>query len=282
MLITVYHRKGNRPRKEKSMDKTRFYIKDMDCPAEERIVRMKLAGLSAIKKLSFDLENRGLTVFHDGGLEAIKTAVASLNFGDTILESGPYDGTITADDDSADRKLLWTVLVINFSVFAGEIIFGILVQSMGLVADALDELSDAFVYGLSLYAIAGTMRVKKRIAKISGVFQLALALWGFAEVVRRFIEAEAIPNPLIMVILSCVALSGNSASMILLGRSKTKEVHIRSSQIFTSNDVIANTGVIVAAVLVYFFQSRIPDLVIGAVVFSFVLRGAVAIFKLAR
>ncbi|MDR0410724.1 MAG: hypothetical protein LBH75_01960 [Treponema sp.] len=87
------------------------------------------------------------------------------------------------------------------------------------------------------------------------------------EVVRRFIEAEAIPNPLIMVILSCIAFSGNTASMILLGKSKTKEVHIKSSQIFTLNDVIA------AAVLVCFLQNRIPDLVIGAVVFSFVLRG---------
>ncbi|MDR0410725.1 MAG: cation transporter [Treponema sp.] len=140
------------------------------------MVRMKLAGLSTIKELSFDLENRSLTVFHEGGLEAIKTAIASLNFGDTITESGPYDGTITADDDITDRKLLWTVLVINFSVFAGEIIFGLIAQSMGLVADALDELSDAFVYGLSLYAIAGTLQVKKRIAKVSGVFQLALAL----------------------------------------------------------------------------------------------------------
>jgi Co/Zn/Cd efflux system component len=119
-----------------------------------------------------------------------------------------------------------------------------------LVADALDELSGAFVYRLSLYAIAGTLQVKKRIAKVSGVFQLAFALWGFVEVVRRFIEAEAIPNPLIMVILSCIALSGNTASMILLGKSKTAEAHIKSSQIFTSNDVIANIGVIAAAVLV--------------------------------
>jgi Co/Zn/Cd efflux system component len=153
---------------------------------------------------------------------------------------------------------------------------------MGLVADALDELSDAFVYGLSLYAITGTLLIKKCVARVSGIFQLALALWGFVAVVRRFIEAEAIPDPLIMVILSCFALAGNTASLILLGKSKTKEVHIKSSQIFTSNDVIANIGVIVAAVLVYFLQNRIPDLVIGAVVFSFVLRGAITILKLLK
>ncbi|MDR1147107.1 MAG: cation transporter [Spirochaetaceae bacterium] len=264
------------------MERTVFNIKHMDCPAEEQMVRMKLAGFPSVKKLIFNLEGRNLTVFHEGGLEAIKAAITSLNFGDRVTESGLYDGVVITDDAVTDKKLLWTVLIINFSVFAGEIIFGLLAQSMGLVADALDELSDAFVYGLSLYAITGTLLVKKRVARISGVLQLALAAWGFVEVVRRFIEAEAIPNPLIMVVLSCFALAGNTASLILLGKSKTKEVHIKSSQIFTSDDIIANIGVIAAAILVYFSQSRIPDLVIGTVVFSLVLCGAVAIFKLAK
>jgi Co/Zn/Cd efflux system component len=264
------------------MERTLFKISQMDCPAEEQMVRMKLAGFTAVKKLSFDLENRCLSVFHEGGLDGIKTAIASLNFGDSVVESGHYDGTLADENDLTDKKLLWTVLIINFSVFTGEIVFGILAHSMGLVADAFDELSDAFVYGLSIYAITGTLLIKKRISKISGVLQLGLAVWGFAEVVRRFITAEVIPNPLTMIILSCIALAGNTASLILLGKSTTKEVHIKSSQIFTSNDVIANIGVIAAAVLVYFFQNRIPDLVIGAVVFSFVLRGAIAIFKLAK
>jgi Co/Zn/Cd efflux system component len=264
------------------MEKTLFYIKAMDCPAEEQMVRMKLAEIPAVKQLSFDLDQRNLTVYHEGELERIIAAIKSLNFGEQLIETAAYTGKIETENDTADKKLLWTVLVINFSVFAGEIVFGLLSQSMGLVADALDELADAFVYGLSLYAITGTLLIKKRVARVSGIFQLALALWGFIEVVRRFIEAEAIPNPLIMIILSCFALAGNTASLILLGKSKTKEVHIKSSQIFTSNDVIANIGVIVAAALVYFLQNRIPDLAIGAVVFSFVLRGAIAILKLSK
>jgi len=264
------------------MERTLFNIKHMDCPAEEQMLRMKLAGFSPIKKLSFDLGNRNLTVFHEGGLEDIKAAIASLNFGDSITESCPYEGTLIDENDLSDKKLLWSVMIINFSVFVVEIIFGIIAHSMGLVADALDELSDAFVYALSLYAISGTLLVKKRIARFSGALQLGLALWGFVEVVRRFIDAEIIPNSLIMIIFSCIALVGNTATLILLGKSKTKEVHIKSSQIFSSNDVIANIGVIVAAILVFILQNRIPDLVIGAIVFSFVLRGAIVIFKLSK
>jgi Co/Zn/Cd efflux system component len=254
----------------------------MDCPAEEQMVRMKMAGVSAVKRLVFDLEGRNLTVYHDGALEAVKTALGSLNFGEKLLESIAYDEALPLENDAADKKLLWTVLIINFSVFAVEIVFGLIAHSMGLVADAMDELSDAIVYGLSLYAISGTMIVKKRIARISGVFQLALAVFGFMEVVRRFIGDEPVPNFLFMIIFSCIALAGNAASMIMLNKSKTNEVHIKSSKIFTSNDVIANLGVIVAAILVSLLQTKIPDLVIGAVVLLFVLRGAIAIFKLSK
>jgi Co/Zn/Cd efflux system component len=264
------------------MEKTLFYVKDMDCPAEEQMVRMKMAGVSAVKRLVFDLEGRNLTVYHDGELEAVKTTLGSLHFGEKLLESIVYNGMPPLENDALDKKLLWTVLIINFSVFAVEIVFGLIAHSMGLVADAMDELSDAIIYALSLYAISGTILVKKRIARISGAFQLLLAVFGFVEVCRRFIGIEPVPNFVFMIIFSCIALAGNTASMILLNKSKTNEVHIKSSKIFTSNDVIVNIGVIVAAVLVSLLQTKIPDLVIGAVVLLFVLRGAIAIFKLSK
>jgi Co/Zn/Cd efflux system component len=225
---------------------------------------------------------RNFTIFHNGDLEAIKIAVASLNLGEKIVETGKYEDLLSKEGDVTDKKLLWIVFIINFTVFCGEIIFGFISNSMGLVADALDELSDAFVYGLSLYAIVGTLSVKKRIAKISGFLQLALAVCGFTEIIRRFIGFELMPNPFFMIILSCIALAGNTASLVVLNKSKTKEVYMRTSQIFTSNDIIANIGVIVAAILVTMLQTKIPDLVIGAIVFFFVLRGSLTIFRLSK
>jgi Co/Zn/Cd efflux system component len=254
----------------------------MDCPAEEQMLRMKLANIAAIEKLSFDLNTRSLTIFHNGELDTIKEAISSLNFGEKVAETGKYEGIISNENDIADKKLLWAVLTINFTVFCGEIIFGFISNSMGLVADAFDELSDAFVYGLSLYAILGTLSVKKRIARISGFLQLGLAVWGFAEIIRRFINAELMPDAFLMIVLSCIALAGNTASLIILNKSKTKEIHIRASQIFTSNDIITNIGVIVAAILVTILQTRIPDLLIGAIVVAFVLRGAITILRLSK
>jgi Co/Zn/Cd efflux system component len=124
--------------------------------------------------------------------------------------------------------------------------------------------------------------IKKRIARASGVLQLALALWGIIEIARRFTGDEPAPNFIIMIALSCVALAGNVSSLYLLNKSKTKEVHIKATQIFTSNDVFVNLGVIVSAVLVAILQNKIPDLVVGAIVFAIVLRGALEIFQLTK
>jgi len=264
------------------MIKTVFHIKEMDCHAEEQMVRMKLTDFTSITKLSFDLKNRNLTIYHNGEFDSIRTAIDSLKLGSSVIKSVKYDKIIPEENDLIDRKLLWTVLIINFTFFLVEIISGLISDSIGLVADSLDMLSDAFVYGLSLYAISGTLIIKKRIARISGVFQLLLAILGFSEVIRRFIGFEKIPDSLIMMSVSFLALIANSASLIILNKSKSQEVHIKSSQIFTSNDVIANIGVIVAGILVLFLNSKIPDLIVGLIVFAFVLRGALRIIKLSK
>lgn len=152
---------------------------------------------------------------------------------------------------------------------------------MGLVADSLDMLADAFVYGISLYAVGGTITRKKQIAKTAGYFQLILAVLGFVEVLRRVIFAEQIPDFLTMIIVSILALIANAFCLYLLQRSKGKdEAHMKASLIFTSNDVIINLGVVIAAILVYLLNSRIPDLVIGSIVFLLVIRGAIRMLKL--
>ena len=54
------------------MFKSVFTISKMDCPSEESLIRMKLEGLSTIKSLVFDIENRKLTVFHSEENEEIE------------------------------------------------------------------------------------------------------------------------------------------------------------------------------------------------------------------
>ena len=154
---------------------------------------------------------------------------------------------------------------------------------MGLVADSLDMLADAFVYGISLMAVGSTLVKKKAISKIAGYFQITLALLGFLEILRRFISSESLPNFQSMIIVSILALVANGFCLYLLQKSRSKdELHMKASMIFTSNDIIINAGVILAGSLVYVTSSAIPDLVVGFIVFILVLQGAFRILNLSR
>lgn len=253
----------------------------MDCPSEENMIRMKLES-KPIQKLDFDIANRNLYVYHEGEITPIFDAVNDLNLGARIIKSEECELSLANEDHSKEKKLLWTVLIINFGFFVIEITTGFFSKSMGLVADSLDMLADAIVYGLSLYAVGHAVAKKKRVAKISGYFQLILAIFGFAEVVRRFLGFEDLPNFQTMIIVSLFALVGNVMCLYLLQKSKSKEAHMQASMIFTSNDVIVNIGVITAGALVYFTNSKYPDLIVGSVVFFLVAKGAFRILKLAK
>ena len=253
----------------------------MDCPSEESLIRMKLDGISEVKKLEFDIPNRILAVYHTGNLEKIEDSVLDLNLGGKRLHTEQSD-QVDFQEQESQRKLLFSVLGINFSFFLIELTTGLLSKSMGLVADSLDMLADSFVYALSLFAVGGNLVRKKRISTLAGFFQIALAIIGFVEVFRRFIGVADIPNFSTMIGVSILALIANTICLYILQKSKSKEAHMQASMIFTSNDVIINIGVIIAGVLVLWLNSNKPDLIVSAIVFILVIHGAFRILKLGK
>lgn len=263
------------------MKKTLFHIQKMDCPSEENLIRMKLDSHSTIVKLDFNIEDRRLTVYHSEDESQILDSIVALSLNSKLLESRETDEEITSDDNLQTR-LLWQVLIINFSFFFVEIVFGVVSKSMGLVADSLDMLSDSFVYGLSLFAVGAVVARKKKVALFSGYIQIILALVGVLEIFRRYFFEDDLPDHRTMITVSVLALIANWFCLYILQKSKSNEAHMKASMIFTSNDIIINTGVIVAGILVSVFTNRLPDLVIGSFVFLIVLRGAFRILKLAK
>lgn len=265
------------------MQKTTFRISKMDCPSEEQMIRMNLAGLKNISSLEFDIPKRKLIAFHSGNPDLIFQRLDSLNFDTSMINSvSAEEHEITNANTDLQKKLLWQVLAINFFFFALELTAGFIANSMGLVADSLDMLADSAVYGLALFAVGGTITHKKNIAKTAGIFQLTLAILGFAEVIRRFAGMVEVPEFKTMIIISMLALLGNGFCLYLLQKSKSKEAHMQASMIFTSNDVIVNLGVIAAGGLVYLTGSKYPDLIVGIIVFFIVGKGAFNILKLSK
>jgi Co/Zn/Cd efflux system component len=214
------------------MQKTIFEINKMDCPSEENLIRMKLDGISSIVNLDFDIPNRKLTVFHSGQINQIEKSVIELNLGGKKISTEHTEQT-EFNENTDQKKLLWTVLGINFAFFLIEMTTGIISKSIGLIADSLDMLADSFVYGISLFAVGGTLIKKKRIAEIAGYFQITLAVIGFVEVLRRFFGEEKLPDFSTMIMVSIFALIANGICLYILQKSKRKEeAYMKASMIF--------------------------------------------------
>lgn len=113
------------------MNKSTFNITKMDCPSEEQLIRMILQDFDTVKSLEFDIPNRKLNVYHKGNPEPILTALETLNLNTTLVSTEASHTAVETDTGNTQRKLLWTVLVINFLFFGLEMLFGIFSNSMG-------------------------------------------------------------------------------------------------------------------------------------------------------
>ncbi|MBX9630151.1 MAG: cation transporter [Burkholderiales bacterium] len=195
---------------------------------------------------------------------------------------GDEETEIRLDARNVDeRRTLRWVLGINFTqvLVAGAV--GILADSTGLLGAALDNLGDAAVYAVSLYAVGHTAIAKARAANLSGILLIVLAFGLLIEVLRRFF-AGAEPIGLAMIVTALANAATNVVCLRLLRAHRTHGVHFKASWIFTTNDMVANAGIVLSGLFVMLLKSPVPDLVIGVVVVGIVLKGGWEILKEAR
>ena len=183
--------------------------------------------------------------------------------------------------DAAERKTLLWVLGINFLQVIVAGVVGVIADSTGLLGAALDNLGDAGVYAVSIYAVGRTIVAKVRVARLSGVILIVLGLALLVEVLRRFL-AGAEPIGLAMIVTAIANAATNMLCLRLLRSHRDQGVHLKASWIFTTNDMVANAGIVVSGAAVMFFGSPVPDLIIGLVVGGIVLKGGWDILKEAR
>ena len=183
--------------------------------------------------------------------------------------------------EKLEQKTLIILSAINAVMFLAELILGWLAESTGLIADSLDMLADAGVYGLSLYAVGKGIQHQSRAASISGILQIILGVGVLLEVLRRFLFGSE-PESILMMTVGSIALVANLYCLMLISRHRDAGVHMRASWIFSTNDVIANLGVIISGGLVWLFGSRHPDLIVGAIISAVVVGGGFKILNEAK
>jgi len=183
------------------------------------------------------------------------------------------------------RSTLTAVLAVNVSMFVVEVVAGLLAGSTALLADSLDMLGDALVYGFSLYVVARNDAWKAASAVGKGLIMALFGVFVVAQATYKFLHPE-VPQVETMGLVGLLALVANSVCLLLLWRHRAEDVNMRSVWLCSRNDIVANISVLFAAFGVWLTHSQWPDLLVGAgiaVLFlhsaRHVLRDAVATYS---
>jgi Co/Zn/Cd efflux system component len=151
-------------------------------------------------------------------------------------------------------RVLWIVLAINAVMFVVEGAAGLLAHSTSLLADALDMLGDALVYGFSLFVLGRSVRWQAGAALAKGAFMLLFGLAVLSEAADKVLH-PVMPTVAAMGVVGGVALTANLVCFF------------------------ANVAVLAAAAGGFLLASRWPDIVVGALIASLFIASALGVLR---
>lgn len=173
---------------------------------------------------------------------------------------------------------LKTVLGINAVMFGVELTAGIVAGSVSLVADSLDMLGDALVYGFSIYAVARGAREKAISALLKGGIMAAFGVLVLAQALYKALHPE-VPVVELIGAIGLLALAANGLCLSLLWSHRDDDINMSSIWLCSRNDIIANSSVLVAAVGVWWSGSAWPDIIVGAALAALFFKSAVFVIQ---
>lgn len=180
--------------------------------------------------------------------------------------------------DDGFRRILWIALAVNAAMFAVEIAAGLAAGSAALKADALDFLSDAGNYAVSLFAINLAGAWTSRAALIKGASMGAFGLYVLGDTAFRLLSG-AVPEPLTMGAVGVLALAANLGVAVLLFRHRGGNANSRSAWLCARNDAIGNLAVLLAAGAVFWSDTGWPDAIVAAAMAVLALTSARSIIR---
>jgi cobalt-zinc-cadmium efflux system protein len=176
--------------------------------------------------------------------------------------------------------------VIMFVEFGG----GYLSNSLALMSDAGHMLTDIMSLFLSLFALKlatrspsstrtyGLYRMEILAALINGSTLILLAVYIVYEAYLRFTAPQVVRSG-IMLLVATIGLVANGAAALAMRRSSRENLNIRGAYLHILGDALSSVGVIVAGLLILFFQWYLVDPIISVAISLLILRGAFLLLK---
>ncbi|WP_336984812.1 cation transporter [Brevundimonas aurantiaca] len=185
------------------------------------------------------------------------------------------------DTEQVQRRILLVVLALNALLFVGLGVGGLAPDSRALLANPLENGSDAAVYLISFLAVGRALIWKTRAAQASGVMLLIFSVLVLLDALRRSLTGTEPVGPTMMV-LAVVAAVINLICLLLIRRQHSGDVNMKAAETFSLNDFASNGGILVAGGLVMWLNQSWPDLLVGVLVAAIAAKGGIDILRDAR
>lgn len=179
------------------------------------------------------------------------------------------------------EDVLWTVLGINLVMFIAELIVGFVSHSTAVLADGADMLGDSLVYAFSLFVLRRSEIWQARASMLKGMIMVAFGLLVLVQAGMKF-TSSALPSAEMMGWMGAIALFMNLICFGLLWRHRSDNLNMESTWVCSRNDLIANSGVLLAAWLTTLTLSKWPDLIVGLLIAAVFLRSAISVVRRAN
>jgi cobalt-zinc-cadmium efflux system protein len=164
-------------------------------------------------------------------------------------------------DSNQNYKVLIIVSGLTFTFLIIEVIFGIIANSLALLADAVHMFTDSSALALSAFAAwmiqrpappektYGYYRIEILVALFNGIVLLGSAFYILYEAYTRFANPQAVIGVPMLVVAS-IGLAVNLVGVFLLRQGAGENLNIQAAFYEVAKDAFGSVGVIIAGVVV--------------------------------
>jgi cobalt-zinc-cadmium efflux system protein len=186
------------------------------------------------------------------------------------------------------RSLIVSICL-NLGFAVAELIFGLLANSLALVADSIHDASDAVALGLSYFGLRmserapnrrrtfGYRKVRILTAFLNAVVLAGLTVFVIRAAILRIMSPEPVKSP-ILIAMAVAGLVVNGLAVLLL-RSDRHSLNIRAAMWHLLEDFFGWVAVLVGGIIIRLTGWYVVDPILSLVVSAFVIWGAWSVFR---